>query len=340
MIYKNAEIHNVAEIKINERDGSMTWFRMPEYLMSKFEIERAKDMNVASTGVEIRFVIKSGTATVRMQSLSENGKNSSFHVFRGGIQGGYTDMEDVRVGAEPHDFKFEKSGNIEDLRVMSEEAGERFDPEVVRIIFDRGTYRILDISGDIEPPSEGQTPEKTIMCYGSSITHGASSLDMSHSWASMLAHDLGMDLINLGMAGCCALEPEVMDYIASEGERGGWDTLIMELGANVLSREEEKIRESVEYAFTQTASRNPDKKIYAISPLYCGLDLKGMPQAARWRRIMKETADKLSFENLTYIDGLDIIGSMSNLISADEVHPSIYGSAHIAKKLAEILMKT
>ena len=337
MIYKKAEIHNVAEIKINEKDGSMTWFRMPGYLTDKFEIPMAKDMNVASTGVEIRFVIKSGTATVRMQSLSENGKNSSFHVFRGGIQGGYTDMEDVRVGAEPHDFKFEKSGNIDVLRAMSEEAGERFDPEVIRIIFDRGTYRILDISGDIEPPSKGQTPLKTLMCYGSSITHGSSALDMSHSWASMLAHELHTDLINLGMAGSCALEPEVIDYIAAEGERGAWDILIMELGANVLSWEEEKIRERTEYAFTQTALKNPDKKIYAISPLYCGLDFKGMPQAARWRRVMKETADKLSLKNLIYIDGLDLIGSLSRYISADEVHPSIYGSELIAKKLTGIL---
>lgn len=75
-------------------------------------------------------------------------------------------------------------------------------------------------AGDIAPPVKAQTPSKTLLCYGSSITHSSNSIDASHTWASLIAHSLNMDLRNLGMAGSCAIEPEVINYIASEGERG------------------------------------------------------------------------------------------------------------------------
>lgn len=39
---------------------------------------------------------------------------------------------------------------------------------------------------------------------------------------------------------------------------------------------------------------------------------------------------------MTYIDGLELLGDMS-LISADEVHPNIYGVQQIADRLAERL---
>lgn len=339
MIYKNAEIYNASEIEVNEKDGSMTWYRMPKAVMDKLEMPNGKRLNMSSTGVEIRFVIKSGDAVVRMQAVSDKIVNACFHVYRGGIQGGYADHEhNTYVSTEPCDFVIKKQENIDTLRAMARAAGDSFDPEVVRIIFDRGAYRIIDISGDIVPPSERQVPAKTLLCYGSSITHGSNSIDASHTWASLTAHNLDMDLRNLGMAGSCAAEPEVIDYIAEEGERGAWNTAVMELGINVLSWEESKIRERVENAVTQVAGRNADKKIYVISPFYCGDDFHGKPEPERWRTIIKETVDKLAFKNVTLINGLELLGDMT-LLSADEVHPSIYGVQQIADRLTARLKR-
>ena len=335
MIYKNAEIHNAAEIEINEKDGGITWYRMPKNLTDKFEISNAKKMNVRSTGVEIRFVIKSGNAVVRLRSVSEDGAKGSFHVFRGGIQGGYTEIN-FCVDTEPRDYIIEKARNPEILKKFSEEAGDGFNPEVIRLVFESGQYEILDISGDIEPPPKEWTPRKTLFCYGSSITHGALSLCASHSWASVLAHNLHMDLRNLGMAGSCAAEPCVIDYIASEGENGKWDILILELGANVLSWDDKKIRERTEYAVTRTAKGNPDKKIYVISPLLGSSDLHGSTSCARWRKIVGETVSRLDFKNVIYIEGTELLNNMS-LLTADEVHPNIYGVRKIADRLTDII---
>ena len=96
---------------------------------------------------------------------------------------------------------------------------------------------IHDIIGDIETPKANQCPKSTLLSYGSSITHGSNAIDTSHTWVSLLAHNLNMDARNLGMAGSCAMEPEMVDYIASQGEKGHWDLATLELGINVLSWE-------------------------------------------------------------------------------------------------------
>lgn len=155
MIYKNAEIYNVAELEINENDGSMTWYRLPKSLMNNFELDDGNKMNTSSGGVEIRFVIKSGSATIKMQSISEPGVTNCFHVYRGGIQGGWQDHEINKfVFTEPHDFVIERSDNLDTLKKIANDYGDGFSPEVVRVIFDGGRYRILDITGDIVPPSK------------------------------------------------------------------------------------------------------------------------------------------------------------------------------------------
>lgn len=43
--------------------------------------------------------------------------------------------------------------------------------------------------------------------------------------------------------------------------------------------------------------------------------------------------------NVTYINGLDLLGDMS-LMSADEVHPNIYGVAQIAERITKIVDNT
>ena len=204
------------------------------------------------------------------------------------------------------------------------------DSDVVRIIFDRGSYKIFDVIGDVTPPTEDQVPKKTLLSYGSSITHGSNSIDQSHTWVALLAHDLGMDARNLGMAGSCALEPAMADYIASEGEKGNWDIATLELGINVLNWENEKIKERTENIIRQVAGRNSDKPVFVISPFYhCGDDNEG-DRAKVWRRIIEETVSRLDYKNVTYINGLDVLGDASYM-SADEVHPNIYGVARIAE---------
>ena len=332
MIYKNIEIYNAAEIEECE-GGGVTWYRLPKTVYEKIESEQGKRMCKGSTGVELRFLQKSDTVKIVMQSLGGKSVVSTFHVYYGNIQGGW-DAHEINkiITTEPSEFEFKKPDNMAELEKIAK-AGD-FSPQVVRVIFDRGAYRIIDVIGDAEPPSKEYLPKKTLFCYGSSITHGSNSIDASHSWASVLGRKLKCDVRNLGMAGSCCMEPEVIEYIASQGEMGTWDMATLELGVNVLGWEDSKIYERVENTVSQIAGRNPGKKVFVISPFYVNDDFCGNGLAEKWRKIIPEVCEKLNLPNVTCINGKDILGDMS-LISADMVHPNIEGVAQIAERLYE-----
>ena len=177
------------------------------------------------------------------------------------------------------------------------------------------------------------------LAYGSSITYGANSIDMSHSFVSVIANNLRMDARNLGMAGSCAIEPEFADYIAALGEKGKWDIALLELGINVLGWDDEKINERVENIIREVAGRNPDKEVFVISPFYyCGEDFDNDKNPDRWRKLIPEIVERLKFPNVTYINGYDVLDDMYYM-SADEVHPNVYGVQRIADVLTEMIRK-
>jgi len=335
MFYKNFEIHNAAEL-IYHDDGSVSFSRVPTGVHNAME-KKHTNTPLDSTGVELRFVLRGDSAVIRMCTLENDPKSfDTFHVYRGGLQGGWEDHEiHCHVTGEIQEFVIQKSKNLSTLKEMSRRIGLDWDCEVVRIIFDRGRFKIYDIEGDILPPAKSQCPARTLLAYGSSITHGSNAIDMSHSWVSVLAHNLNMDARNLGFAGSCALEPEMAEYIASEGEKGNWDIATLELGINVLNWEDEKITSRVENILRQVAGRNNEKPVFVISPFYhCGEDFSDTDNTHTWRRIIPQIISKLNYPNVTYINGLDVLGDM-RYISADQVHPNIYGAQRIADVLTE-----
>lgn len=342
MIWKNVEFHNVAELIENE-DGSVSWLRMPQWVKDGLDSDGRNLGN--ATGVELRFVLKGDKVVIKMSAGDTPTCTGMFHIYRGAIQGGWQEHSVHRfVGGIPEEFEIVAADNLDNLKFMTEKAGYQWDPQVIRVVFDRGIYKIYDIVGDTEPPSAAQKPQKTIVCYGSSITHGSNSMNMSYSWVSLVAHNLNMDVRNLGMAGSCKLEPSVAEYLTAEGKQGNWDMAVLELGINVLGWEEEKIHNMSESFIKKVASNNPDKPVFVISPLcFYGDDLKNTENGNKWRRILKEVVEGLSLSNVFYINGLDIIGDSSLYISADEVHPNIYGCMKIAetvtRKIEESLKK-
>lgn len=335
MIYKNVEFFNVGELIENE-NGSVSWLRVPKNVYDNLDGEQGRAMCRNSTGVELRFNMLSDTVTLRMCSVGTEG---SFHVFRGSIQGGWEDHEvNKNVGEEFSDFVIKQSDRPHILDKISKEFDMPFSPFVIRVIFDKGNFEILDIIGDVEPPRKEQLPEKTLLCYGSSITHGSNGIDASHFWTSQVAHYLKTDLRNLGMAGSCLMEPEFVEYIASEGEKGKWDIATLELGINALGWDILKIRERVENTLDTIAPRNEHKSIFVISPFYNMDDYEETGDSAKWRKEIKAIVEEKNYPNITYIDGLDALGDMS-LISADYVHPNIYGVAAIAENVLKVIKK-
>ncbi len=332
MLYKNAELFGVEQLLTNA-DGSVSFRRLPQNVYENLDGQQGRNMAEVATGIELRFRIKGERAIIKMSVPEGEG---CFHVYRGAIQGGWPDHECHKcVSTTPEEFVIEHTENLSALRSMTQALESEWDPEIVRVILDRGSFKLFDIVGDIEPPSCADLPSKTLLCYGSSITHGSNSIDMSHAWPSVTAHNLRYDLLNKGMAGSCCMEPAFIDYIAECGQKNRWDMLVMELGINVLGWDEETIRTRAGYAIDKTATDNPDKPIVIISPFYhCGDTFDPNDRAKIWRKELEALVRSRAYSNVTYINGLDLLGDMT-LISADLVHPNIYGVAQIAARLTE-----
>lgn len=336
MIYRNIEVFNIAEI-IELEGGAFTWRRVPKWAEDTLERgDQSLRYSRGFTGVELRFVLKGESATIRMAKLTDDGVDNSFHIFRGGFQGLYGDYAKNKVltTMEPQDIVITHVPNRERLEKMGKAADLGWDPNVIRIRFDRGLYKILDIIGDVEPPKPEQCPQKTILTYGSSITVGMDSMGASNAWASILAFKMKADLRNMGFAGSCLLEPAVAEYLAQLGEQGKWDMAILELGINALSFPEEKIYERVRNILAQVAGRNPQKPVFAASPFHCPNDLEGGTKALRWRQIIEEIIREENRPNVTYINGMDILGDIS-WFAADGLHPSVFGHQKIADGIFE-----
>lgn len=335
MIWKNIEVFNAEEL-VEFEDG-VSWLRIPKNAYNALEKPTGKMMAESTTGVELRFVPRSDSVKIVMSSMEDEASINTFHIYRGGLQGGYEDHElNCYIPPKAREFAFRRAANRSDHQKVHEAIGLDWDSDVIRVIFDRGQVKLHDVIGDVEPPRPEQVPGRTLMFYGSSITHGSNSIDSSHTWASVLAYNLNMDCRNLGFAGSCAMEPELVDYIAAQGEQGKWQVANLELGINVRFWEEEKIRDRVENTLRQIAGRNPDKPIFVISPFYYGDEfLKGCTRGTLWRKIIPEIAAALNYPNVTCIDGLELLGDVSGL-SGDLIHPNIYGVQQIADRLTAI----
>ncbi len=332
MIFRNIDFHNVCEI-IPLEDGAFTWRRIP--LAAEQSLERGeKSFNAsrACTGVELRFVMKSDTVTIRMAKLDPASTvSNSVHVYRGGYQIGLS----TYVGSEYQAIVIRQPSGFENtdtMRMAAREAGRGWDPSVIRVIFNRGNFRILEIIGDVAPPPPALCPAKTLLSYGSSITHGAYSHSAPTCWASLAAHHLKTDHLNLGFAGSCWMEPEVLKYLSQLGQQGKWDIATLELGINCLSWEEEKIYQRVRLVLQEVAAKNQDKPIFVISPFLSRNDLGEARKAARWREIIAELVAEAALPNVTYINGMEIFNDPS-LLSSDLLHPSAFGHIKIAENM-------
>ncbi|MFA5007552.1 MAG: SGNH/GDSL hydrolase family protein [Candidatus Izemoplasmatales bacterium] len=335
MEYRNIDIHNIGHIEHHDR--GITWLRVPRHVYDALETDMGRSMARNAIGVELRFVIHSGQAKITLQSLSDPRFLTTLHTFYGGVQAGWDGHEmNSHIPVQPTEFVFSRPANVDVLRDVSKRAGSEWNPDVVRVILERGDIRILDVEGDVVPPAKRQLPSRTLLTYGSSITHGSNALSISYAWPSVVAHRLGMDLRNLGMAGSCRMEPEMVDYIAALGEAGAWDMAVLELGINVLDWDESLIRERVRRTLSEIAGRNPRKPIVVISPFFSGNDFHQGVEAARWRRLLPAIVAERNDPNVHYADGTDLLGDMS-LLSADEVHPSIHGMQQIADRLFDHL---
>ena len=324
MIWKNVELHNVYTTQTRE-DGALYVRRFPlgcheEFNRSPYEIVPLAGS--LTTGCELRFVAKSADVYLSAEEF-----DGTVEVYRGDF---FCRVERLQAGVIK---KIELRENPID--VYNPAHNGRFSPSVWRIIFDHDCRIMLhDVQseGEIRPPVEGETPNKKIIAYGSSITHSACAQLFTNSYIYNVGKKLGADVLCKGMGGSCLIHEQVIEYLPQET----WDVAILELGINMIDLFPVEV-------FETRARRLIAKMLACGKPVvlisnftsYRSLPADSLYQVNEaYVSTLEKLYKELKTENLYYIKGTDILTDWEYLTS-DLIHPSPYGHMEMGRKIAQ-----
>jgi len=315
MIFQNIDFHNVAQVE-PIGDGWRLW-RVPEEVRLKAN-DRLRDTTAAySTGIELRFVMRSDRVTIRLRSIPI-AEGQMVYLYFGSFQGGWQQSSFI-IRNEETAITITRPGNLAQLQQLTEQTQLPFSPEVVRLVLPYGNIIFMGMEGDVTPPSPHQLPRTTYLAYGSSITHGSLALAVPYTYPFRIAQKLGCDYLNCGFAGTALCDPVIAEWIVS---RRDWHFASLEMGINMLGMEEREFEQRID-AFTGILA-DDGRPVFATSIFRTGADSE---KHARFRTIVRRYAEP----RLHFIDGLDLLENPS-FISQDMVHPSLEGISQITER--------
>ena len=321
MIFQNIDFHNVEQI-VPYEDG---WklHRAPESVRAACS-DKLQGTSAYGTGVELRFCLLGDAAEIRLRTVPIAEGQMAF-VYYGSIQGGWQQSSYIITERETV-IRIPRPGNMAQLQRITASAGLPFSPEVVRLVLPYGNNIFLGASGEICPPKADMLPKKTLLSYGSSITHGSLALVAPYAYPFRLGQKLGMDSLNKGFAGTCLCEPAMAEWFVS---RKDWHAATLELGVNMLGMDEAEFERRIDH-FTGVMAAD-GRPVFATSIFATADD---QPRHDRFRQIVRKYAEP----RLHFVDGLDLL-DRPEFISQDGVHPSLEGIAQVADRWAEIIRR-
>lgn len=333
MIFNNIEFHNVAQLT-PDGEGAYVMHRLPVEVEDMISPGGKKGSTVA-TGTELRFKLVSDTVSIKLRIDARPGDVFLAFIYHGSALGPWQECKKYLHGGD-NVITINRPEKTEQYKMITESGNFPFSPDVIRIVFSYGDIRFVGVEGECLPPSPEDLPKRTMLCYGSSVTHGSSSLNIPWSFVFQLAEHFRVDSLNLGFSGNCRLESAMADEIAARGERGEWDFATLCMGINILNTSRKKATELVSNMISTVAGRNPEKHIFCLSPSFCRSDFHGLGLAEVWREVIEEQVRLYDSPFVHYVNGLDLIDGAWG-ISGDCSHPSPMGIRSMVNGLIRVM---
>lgn len=268
----------------------------------------------ASQAAGVRVSFRSDTSTVGGSVVldSQAEENSQIDLY---VDGVFHGTADILATAE---FTFEGLP-------LGETLIELWAPQFARF---RLKSLQIDNGASIEPFDDTRPKWVT---YGSSISHCRTAESPSQTWPAIVARESDLNLTCLGYGGNCHAEPMVAWMIRDLPA----DYISMKVGINICgagSLSERTFREAL-IGFVQIVrEKHPDTPFALISSIISppreetandvGFTMQSMrEQVEAAGDALRSHGDK----NITYFDGLKVMGSAEANLLPDDVHPSAEG---------------
>lgn len=309
------------------------------YILNRYPEEIQKYMSVRgswiasmSCGCEIRFV-KTEPGVTRVCLFAERGDCLAV-LYRGDR------VEKNFVIKDGTYYNLEIDANGSDT-VNNPEffANDVFSKDVVRIVLfsSRVILSSIETYGrTIRKPNADELPKKTIFAYGSSITHGTAAITSPLTYVSTAARHLKYQVMNKGLGGACFNEKEVADFFAANID---YDYMIYECGTNMLDDYPlDEIEKRCTYLLKKMLEKNPDKKIFLLTPPTPRLRYDKPQFYAEIIDTVKKVHANANSENCIFVNS-ELFEDSTAYVTTDIIHPSTEGHFMMGLKFAEIMKK-
>lgn len=323
MLKNSMLYHNAAELKKTAYGDKL--YRFPTEVITHLN-ERARLMAEYACGCELRFVTEAKRIHINLS-----------------VQGGGIILAVIFRGDYVHDVVRLEPGKFTMLEICDNGISDSdkeiffknndFAPNVWRVHFHNCicTVESIDTMGyEVRPPHKNEMPDKTMLAYGSSITHGARAVTHTNSYVNEAGRILGIDILNKGVGGSCYFEPEAADYFASDNS---WDFAWIEGAVNSTCFSSEEFDRRFSY-FVDTLYKT-GKKLFltTIFPASAALNENSddYKKVHEFDDIIRSKKDKA-----VIIEGKDILTDL-RFLTTDLIHPSNEGHTRMGIRLADIL---
>ncbi len=342
MEYCGMVLHNTDHLVYDVDHKDYQICRMPDLFRQRLNLKAQKSTLFVS-GCELRFIMEDEQVSIGLRRMPVHEgilPQGVAQIYQGDFQGSYPiGPQAVSVEGSQVVIRRQDLSHIQRFaQAETASPGRGFSPEVTRVLlpYDWGCF-LGNVKGAVRPPEPGMVPEKRLLFYGSSISHGGNASLMAKTWAFRLAESLGWDSINLGCAGSAWMDEAMSQWIA---ERDDWDAAVFELGINVISLwTPSRLYEEALSFIRRVKAAHPEKPVFVADMFYSHHDFSHNPAAADFRQAIESCVRKLALEwpELYYINGLEVMGEEDGFccLSSDGLHPSDLGHEVIGRRMKE-----
>ncbi|MCG3180591.1 MAG: hypothetical protein BIFFINMI_02953 [Phycisphaerae bacterium] len=319
--------------------------RIPETAMSGWEEQMANLARMAA-GVEVRLRTDAAELTVQLSADTTKPEVTSY------VQ---AVVADGAGGEQILESPLACSGQVEShtFKLSPKAAGAQARrPRDWRLLFSyRSHVRLAEIvlpaGAAVGGPGPRPAPRVRLLCYGDSITQGASATRPSRSYVFQLASRLGVEALNLGFSGKGFARSQETAYFLS---RDDWGAMTIAVGTNSAGQAVSKadvLAADYRAMLRTIRSARPDAPIVCLSPLWRGLDDEpkgnavGEPMQAYRDAVESAVRDAIAAgdRKLFLVEGLAVIGGDGRDLLPDALHPADAGMTRMADCLEPVLRR-